>query len=394
MVYSSRGENPNYWILPAETVESDDINNDGSVETLKDNKSSEQLRISRDEAELLNVKRKAVEKIRAMADKALQSSDNPKKPVKTGVKEWRASVKIAANMATHEVIYATNIEEVEQIDISIPIYLANKTNESTGDLDSDACEQLEIDLRKAILEQQLYLDYQLQVDIEKKPIGAEVLLRWKHPEKGLISPIEFLPIAEGSEVITELGKWVLHSTCRQLAIWSQNENFKKMHLAINVSKRQLQSPTLLDDIEEVLNIHNITPSSLMFELTEDAILNSDEDDLEVLQALRELGVRLVLDDFGVGSSSLSKLIKLPFHQIKIDKSFIKEISSNDEERNMVRAVIDIARDFGFDVIAEGVESESQFDFLKKNGCMKYQGYLIGKPMPIEDFEKILAINLN
>jgi diguanylate cyclase (GGDEF)-like protein len=248
---------------------------------------------------------------------------------------------------------------------------------------------LETELRQALLKNEFVLNYQIQLDYKKIPTGAEALLRWVHPEKGNVPPLEFLPIAEESSLITEIGYWVLDEACRQLAKWSKNERFKELSLSINVSSRQFSEIAFIDNIEILINSYHFNPSNLILELTESLMVNTAAISHD-LTRLKAMGIRLSIDDFGTGYSSLSYIQKLPITQIKIDKSFVNEIDLNDTGRNMVKTIIAMSQNFNFEVVAEGVERESQFSFLSEcSSKIQFQGFLFGKPMSVEGFEKSL-----
>jgi diguanylate cyclase (GGDEF)-like protein/PAS domain S-box-containing protein len=248
---------------------------------------------------------------------------------------------------------------------------------------------LESDLRHALSDRQLHLYYQVQYNDDGKPFGAEALLRWIHPERGMISPVQFIPIAEESSLILEIGHWVLDTACQQLAAWDKDEATRHLLLAINVSAHQFMMADFVELIETKVKVYGIRPSRLKLELTESVILNDIEEIVHKMQLLEKFGIRLSLDDFGTGYSSLSYLKRLPIHQIKIDQSFVRDIVSDPNDAVMVKNIIDIARNFNLNVIAEGVETKEQLEFLQKNGCPAYQGYLFGKPMPIEEFEELI-----
>lgn len=250
---------------------------------------------------------------------------------------------------------------------------------------------LEADLRSAIAEQQLHLYYQIQVDNENRPIGAEVLLRWIHPVRGMVSPAHFIPIAEESSLILDIGSWVLDTACRQLAIWRQDDRFSNLVLAVNVSSQQFKQEDFVRGIATLLSTYQLKPSSLKLELTESVVLDQVSEVVAKMHALKALGVQISLDDFGTGYSSLSYLKMLPLDQIKIDQSFVRDITTDPNDEVMVKTIIDMAINFRLNVIAEGVETESQLTFLKQNGCMAYQGYFFSKPVPIEQFEALLGL---
>lgn len=248
---------------------------------------------------------------------------------------------------------------------------------------------LEADLRHAVLLGQLHLYYQIQVDDDHHPVGAEALLRWIHPERGMVSPAQFIPIAEESALIIELGNCVLDTACRQLSVWAKDEQTRDLTLAVNVSAKQFKQLDFVAQIDAVLRNYAVEPSRLKLELTESVVLNDVNDVIAKMHALKALGIKLSMDDFGTGYSSLSYLKRLPLDQLKIDQSFVRDIASDPNDAVMVKTIIDMGRNFRLQVIAEGVETQSQFDFLKENGCMAYQGYLFSKPVPIELFAALL-----
>lgn len=249
---------------------------------------------------------------------------------------------------------------------------------------------LESDLRDAIADQQLQLYYQLQLNHDQQPIGAEALLRWMHPERGMVLPELFIPIAEESSLILEIGHWVLDAACKQIAAWSTNEQTRYLVLAINVSARQFRQRNFVEEVAAVIHKHNIEPSRLKLELTESLALDDIEIVVEKMHALRQiLGVTLSLDDFGTGYSSLSCLKQLPLDQIKIPHSFVCDITTDANAAVIVKTIIDVAKNFGFNVIAEGVETEAQLDYFKNTSDIAYQGYLFSKPVPSAEFEALL-----
>ena len=248
---------------------------------------------------------------------------------------------------------------------------------------------LESDLRRALAWGQLHLYYQVQCDNDGKPFGAEALIRWIHPERGMISPAQFIAIAEESTLIQDIGDWVLETACRQLARWSQAEATRDLLLAINVSGHQFMRGNFVDSVEAAIHAHGISPERLKLELTESVILNDIDDIVAKMHRLKDFGVRLSLDDFGTGYSSLSYLKRLPINQIKIDQSFVRDIVSDSNDAVMVKNIIDIANNFNLNVIAEGVETPQQLAFLRQHGCTAYQGYWFGKPMPIDQFETLI-----
>ena len=250
---------------------------------------------------------------------------------------------------------------------------------------------LEADLRRAISLQQLHLYYQVQLDNDHRPLGAEALLRWIHPTRGMVSPAQFIPLAEESMLILEIGSWVLESACRQLKLWGQHARTRDLTLAINVSAQQFATPDFVGQVTAMLRKYRVDPARLKLELTESMVLDDVQSAAEIMHALKGLGVGLSMDDFGTGYSSLSYLKLLPLDQLKIDQSFVRDITSDPNDAVLVQTIIDMAKNFRLNVIAEGVETEGQLAFLKQHGCMAYQGYLFSKPVPIEEFEALLGL---
>jgi EAL domain-containing protein (putative c-di-GMP-specific phosphodiesterase class I) len=248
---------------------------------------------------------------------------------------------------------------------------------------------MESGLRMALSEGQLRLYYQIQLDQNKNAIGAEALVRWIHPQRGLVSPAEFIPIAEESSLILEVGDWVLDTACKQIAEWSKVKQTSNLVLAVNISAKQFMQSDFVHQIASIIHKYKISPSRLKLELTESVVLDDLKTVVAKMNALREIGVTLSLDDFGTGYSSLSYLKQLPLDQIKIDQSFVRDMTTDLSDAMMVKNIIDMAHNFGLNVIAEGVETENQLSKLKENGCKSYQGYLFSKPLPIEEFDLLL-----
>lgn len=253
--------------------------------------------------------------------------------------------------------------------------------------------ELENGLRKALEQDQLMLHYQPQVNLETgKIIGVEALVRWQHPEKGIISPGEFISLAEETGLIVPLGKWVLEKASAQNKAW-QDKGFSPIPISVNISVRQLQEDRFIDTVKQILAETRLDPHYLDLEITESVMQNSEKTAM-TLNQLKELGVMLAIDDFGTGYSSLSLLKHLPIDKIKIDKSFIDDIIHHANQGAMVKTIIDMGHNLQFDVIAEGVEEQKQVAFLMANGCMIGQGYHFSRPLPMEAMEELLVKNRN
>ena len=247
------------------------------------------------------------------------------------------------------------------------------------------------DLRCAIERQQLHLHYQLQVDNDNRPVGAEALLRWIHPQRGIVMPEQFLPIAEESTLILDIGGWVLETACRQLALWGGNEKTRDLVLTVNVSAKQFVMPDFVEKVAGALQAHRINPARLKLELTESVVLCDLPCTIEKMHALKALGVCLSLDDFGTRYASLSNLKQLPLDQLKLGRSFVQDVASDGNVALLVQSIIDMSSRCHITVIAEGVENQAQLTSLKDRDCVAYQGFLFSKAVPVEEFEKLLGL---
>lgn len=248
---------------------------------------------------------------------------------------------------------------------------------------------LEGELLSALENQQFHLYYQIQTDSSRRPFGAEALIRWVHPKRGLVSPDQFIRLAEETGLILHIGQWVLETACAQLKAWEQNTLTRDLVLAVNVSAKQFHQTDFVAQVQAVISHYAIKPNLLKLELTESMLLENVENTRATMLALREIAIRLSLDDFGTGYSSLQYLKRLPLDQLKIDQSFVRDIAKDGSDRAIVRTIIAMAQSLNLDVIAEGVETEEQCQILLSNGCVHFQGYLFGKPMPIEQFDTLL-----
>jgi diguanylate cyclase (GGDEF)-like protein len=262
--------------------------------------------------------------------------------------------------------------------------------ESTMQSALESRTSLENALRHALPRGELELYFQLQTNNARKLLGAEVLLRWNSAELGAVSPVLFIPVAEQSRLILPIGHWVLESACKQLKIWERHPLLGAMHLAVNVSPVQFHQEDFVDQVKAVLAATGANPCRLELELTENLVLEDINEATSKMIELRAIGVRFSMDDFGTGYSSLQYIKRLPIDQLKIDRSFVRDILTDPGDAVMVQTISDLARNFGFDVIAEGVETEDQLPSLTNLGCSTFQGYLFSKPITIVEFEKLVT----
>ncbi len=248
---------------------------------------------------------------------------------------------------------------------------------------------LEADIRRALLLQQFQLYYQVQVDTQGLLVGAEALLRWLHPLRGMVPPNDFIPLAEDTSLILPLGHWVLQHACAQLHAWSQQADTRQLTLAVNVSARQFRQSDFVASVLQVLDSTQAPAHLLKLELTESLLVNDVEDTIAKMHALKARGVGFSLDDFGTGYSSLSYLKRLPLDQLKIDQSFVRDLLTDANDAAIARTVITLGHSLGLDVIAQGVETAEHQAFLALAGCDAYQGYFFGRPVPHAEFQRIL-----
>ena len=248
---------------------------------------------------------------------------------------------------------------------------------------------MEHELRNAINKQQFQLHYQVQVDSAGRAFGAEALIRWYHPERGMISPFHFIPLAEDTGLILPIGQWVLETACAQIKQWQQADLTRNLVLAVNVSAKQFLQIDFVETVQSTIHRHGIDPTWLKLELTESMLLDNIEHIITTMNALKAIGIRFSLDDFGTGYSSLQYLKTLPLNQLKIDQSFVRDIATDSQDKAIVRTIIAMAHSLDLSVIAEGVETAEQRQLLFDKGCTHYQGYLFSKPVPIDEFDLLL-----
>jgi diguanylate cyclase (GGDEF)-like protein len=253
----------------------------------------------------------------------------------------------------------------------------------------EAQRDLEADLRRGLMKGQFELFYQPVVNIEDNAIvGLESLVRWRHPERGLVSPAEFISVAEETGLIVALGEWVLRQTCADAAKWPS-----QIKIAVNLSPAQFRSQDLAQVVTSALASSGVSPSRLELEITEEILLGHDRQNLEVLRRLRDLGIQIVMDDFGIGYSSLNYLRLFPFDRIKIDRSFVNDLSSGDDlSFAIVQAVTRLARALDIPSTAEGIETQEQLELVRAAGCTEFQGFLFSKPRPAAEISRLLQLS--
>jgi diguanylate cyclase (GGDEF)-like protein len=246
--------------------------------------------------------------------------------------------------------------------------------------------KLELDMRQALARREFQLHYQPQLQLQSdKLIGCEALIRWHHPERGLVSPLDFIPLAEEIGLIVPIGEWVIRQACRDAMTWPAH-----MSVAVNVSPAQFKSDRLVETIISALASSGLPAGRLEVEITEGVLLQENEKTLQTLHRLRELGVRVSMDDFGTGYSSLSYLRSFPFDKIKIDRSFVKDLASKPDGEAIIRAIAGLGKSLGMTTVAEGVETSEQMQRIRLEGCTDIQGYLISKPMSADDLQSFLS----
>jgi diguanylate cyclase (GGDEF)-like protein/PAS domain S-box-containing protein len=308
-----------------------------------------------------------------------------------GGTEYHSSASIGATLFTGQ---QTTIEDLlKQADLAM--YRSKEAGRNTYTFFDSTMEArvlaralIEADLRRALQEQQFLVHYQAQVDgITGQVVGAEVLVRWQHPTRGMVSPAEFIPTAEETGLVLPLGHWVLESACAQLAAWAGQPATAHLTIAVNVSAHQFRQADYVDQVIAALEKHSANPRLLKLELTESIFVDSIEDTVAKMAALKTIGVGFSLDDFGTGYSSLAYLSRLPLDQLKIDRSFVMDLGISDRNAAICAATISLAHNLALKVVAEGVETEAQRYFLTTvHQCDYLQGYLIGRPLPLAEFE--------
>jgi diguanylate cyclase (GGDEF)-like protein/PAS domain S-box-containing protein len=296
-------------------------------------------------------------------------------------------------------IYPQDGEDVHTLlkNADAALYKAKELGRNThvyymSSMNNDAMKRLtlENDLRKAIPLKQMVLHYQPLVDFKTNEIiGMEALIRWNHPELGLVPPVEFIGVAEETGLINSIGNWVLNEACKQNKAW-QNAGYKPIRISVNVSARQFHRNDLVTQVKQALSSSGLAPEYLEVEITESVLMHDKEDVAKILEELREMGVHIALDDFGTGYSSLSYLKNLPIGKLKIDQDFIRSLLDRPDDTALVSSIISMAQNLRLRAVAEGVETESQFDMLHSLNCSEMQGYLFSKPLPSSEVTKLLG----
>lgn len=248
---------------------------------------------------------------------------------------------------------------------------------------------LERELRAAIAEQNFILYYQPQYDRDQKVVSAEALIRWVSPSRGLLQPIDFIDFAEDSHFILPIGKWVISQACKQLQSWQENPAMQHIKVSVNVSPKQIWHASFVEHTLAIVKEYGISPSSLVFEITESVLLKDTEETISKIAKLRQAGIKISLDDFGTGYSSLGYLKSLPIDELKIDKSFVNDIINDNSDLIMVKTILDLGKNFNLSVVSEGVETKAQRDLLFAFGCNLFQGFYYSKPLPVTQFEDFI-----
>ena len=342
-------------------------------------------------AELSLEPEQASAQARGMGERMLEAL---RQPCRIGGQELQPSASIGVAMASATA--AGHEELLKQADLAM--YRAKSAGRGQMQffdplMQAAANERLllQSELHRALRDQEFVLHYQPQVDAGGAVIGAEVLLRWQHPERGLVAPGVFIPLAEETGQILGMGRWVLETALRQQAQWRDDARFAQLGLSVNVSARQFRQPGFVAELRELLQASGADPRRIKLELTESLLLQDEEHVIALMHELRGMGLSLSLDDFGTGYSSLGYLKRLPLDQIKIDQGFVRNVMREPKDAAIARSIIAMSHLLGLEVIAEGVETELHHQFLLQHDCRYFQGYLFGRPEPLEAFaQRILA----
>jgi diguanylate cyclase (GGDEF)-like protein/PAS domain S-box-containing protein len=332
----------------------------------------------------------AVVQTRTVGEKILQVLSQP---YQLGAKEFRSSCSIGITL------FKGNQLSTEELTKQADIAMYEAKNEGRNNLrffdpkmqaNINVRASLESDLHQALEGRQFALYYQLQVDDAFRAVGAECLIRWVHPQRGVIPPAEFIPLAEETGLIIPIGQWVLETACAQLKLWHQDPLARDLTLAINVSSQQFRDADFIQQVQAAIQRHDINPELVKLELTESMLLDDIETTIVNMNALKEIGVNFSLDDFGAGYSSLQYLKRLPLDELKIDQSFVRDIAADSSDSAIVRTIVAMAKSLDVGVIAEGVETETQRNLLRESGCTQFQGYFFARPVPANELGAVLG----
>ncbi len=339
--------------------------------------------------DLSDASHQAAAQVQQIGDKILHSLNQP---YTLGAQPYRSTCSLGATLFGPNAQGAADL--LKQADIAMYQVKAQRGNamcffdpKMQADINQRA--RLETDLQAALTQGQFELYYQPQFMLDTRMVGAEVLLRWHHPEHGMVSPADFIAVAEERELIVPIGLWVLRTACEQLAAWQQDVRFANLQLSVNVSARQFRQPDFVEQVCAVIAATSVPPHLLKLELTESSVLDNVDESIDKMGQLKAEGVQFSVDDFGTGYSSLAYLTRLPLNQLKIDQSFVRNLGVRSTDGVIVQTIIGMARNLGLEVIAEGVETVEQKNFLAMHGCTMYQGYLLARPGPVAALEGFL-----
>jgi diguanylate cyclase (GGDEF)-like protein len=337
--------------------------------------------------------KEAAAQVQVVAEKILAALNQT---ITLGLQQYRSAASLGATMFVGQ---QTSIEDLlRQADLAM--YQAKASGRNgfcffDPQMQTVVVERANLadQLRIALQESQFLLHYQPQVDADGRIVGAEALVRWLHPQRGMVSPAEFIPMTEETGMILPLGAWVLETACAQLRQWQTQAEFAHLTIAVNVSVQQFRKADFVESVLAALQITQANPQRLKLELTESLLIDNVEGIIDKMNALKDIGVCFSLDDFGTGYSSLSYLKKLPLDQLKIDQSFVRDVLLDPNDAVIARTIVALAHSLGLGVIAEGVETAEQRDFLASVACFHYQGYYFSRPLPIKDFEQFVRSKL-
>ena len=346
-------------------------------------------RIGGDEFKIILTDIKNADEASIVAQKII---DDLKKPIR--IKGRVANIGASIGIA----IYPTDANEIEQLIkyADLALYKAKETGRNCYQYFSEDLQvqvfdhiEMEVDMKRAIAEGEFSLQYQPKINLQDGSLyGVESLVRWQHPEKGIIFPDQFISFAEETGLIVPLGEWILNEACKQLRIWSESLG-QPINMAINLSAIQFQQKDLIGIIKNIIDENGVNPEHIELEITESMVMLDVDKAIETMRQLRKLGLKLAIDDFGTGYSSLSYLKRFPINTLKIDRSFVSELTVDSKDAAMIRAVISMARDLEMNVVAEGVETKEQSDFLTEHGCQYVQGYYFSRPLDPEQFNEYI-----